>query len=340
MEDHIDGVERLERIDQLFVRRPRTIRDRLDPFLFYDEEDFLVKFRFCKRDTLLIMDMLGNDLEPNQRKLMSVSPLNHLLITLRFFATGAFQQVSGDLFGISQSTISRVVKRVSHALASRYREVIQFPQGNNLRQVKRGFMDIGRIPGVVGAIDCTHIPIQSPRGRNTEVYRNRKGFFSINVQAICDHECNFTNIVARCPGSTHDSRIFENSNICARFERHEIDGILLGDNGYPLRQYLITRPEIVFNNAHCHSRVKIENAFGILKRMFPCLRIKLSLKLQTVLHVIVSCAILYNMRRKWNGRLPFNDDADINDPIVPVPVPQRPNQRGQAIRLLLIRHFQ
>lgn len=40
MEDHIDGVERLERIDQLFVRRPRTIRDRLDPFLFYDEDIF------------------------------------------------------------------------------------------------------------------------------------------------------------------------------------------------------------------------------------------------------------------------------------------------------------
>lgn len=78
---------------------------------------------------------------------------------LRFFATEAFQQVNGDLFGISQSTISRVVKRVSHALASRYREVIQFPQGNNLLQVQRGFMDIGRIPGVVGAIDCTHISI-------------------------------------------------------------------------------------------------------------------------------------------------------------------------------------
>lgn len=55
MEDHIDGVERLERIEQLFVRRPRTIRDRLDPFHFYDEEDFLVKFRFCKRDTLVII---------------------------------------------------------------------------------------------------------------------------------------------------------------------------------------------------------------------------------------------------------------------------------------------
>lgn len=70
-------------------------------------------------------------------------------------------------------------------------------------------MDIGRIPGVVGAIDFTHISIQPPGGRNSEVYRNRQGFFSINVRAICDHECNFTNIVARWPGSTHDNRIFE-----------------------------------------------------------------------------------------------------------------------------------
>jgi hypothetical protein len=30
------------------------------------------------------------------------------------------------------------------------------------------------------------------------------------------------------------SRIFENSNICARLERREIQGILIDDNGYPL----------------------------------------------------------------------------------------------------------
>ena len=44
------------------------------------------------------------------------------------------------------------------------------------------------IPGVVGLIDCTHIPIISPGGDNAELFRNRKGYFSINVQAICDHE--------------------------------------------------------------------------------------------------------------------------------------------------------
>ena len=58
--------------------------------------------------------------------------------------------------------------------------------------------------------------------------------FYINIQAICEHQCNFINIEARWPGSTHDG------NFCAKFERQEINGILLGDNGHPLRQYLIT----------------------------------------------------------------------------------------------------
>ena len=36
---------------------------------------------------------------------------------------------------------------------------------------------------------------------------NRKQFYSINVQAVCDSDAFITNIVARWPGSTHDSRI-------------------------------------------------------------------------------------------------------------------------------------
>ena len=135
------------------------------------------------------------------------------------------------------------------------------------------------IPGVVRLIDCTHIPIISPGGDNAEDFRNRKGYFSINVQAICDHELKLTNVDVRWPGSTHDSRIFDKSNICAKFERRVINGILLGDNGYLLRPCLITpvltsnsREERRFNFALCFTRVKIENVFGILKRRFPWLR--------------------------------------------------------------------
>jgi len=48
------------------------------------------------------------------------------------------------------------------------------------------------------------------------------------------------NLVVQWSGSMHDSCIFKSSWIGARFVNGEINGILLGDSGYPLWQYLIT----------------------------------------------------------------------------------------------------
>lgn len=47
-------------------------------------------------------------------------------------------------------------------------------------------------------------------------------------------------IVVRHPGSTHDSVIFDRSSLRVFCERGEMGGMLLGDNGYPCRPYLLT----------------------------------------------------------------------------------------------------
>ncbi|KAJ3663949.1 hypothetical protein Zmor_008162 [Zophobas morio] len=77
--------------------------------------------------------------------------------------------------------------------------------------VQQGFYQLARFPQVVGALDCTHIKIKSPGGENAEIYRNRKNFFSLNVQTIAASNLKIINIVARWPGSAHDSTIFRNS---------------------------------------------------------------------------------------------------------------------------------
>ena len=59
---------------------------------------------------------------------------------------------------------------------------------------------------------------------------NRKQFYSINVQAVCDSDAFITNIVARWPGSTHDSRNFENSKIVDKLRNGALEGILVGDS--------------------------------------------------------------------------------------------------------------
>jgi len=72
---------------------------------------------------------------------------------------------------------------------------------------KQAFSVIAGFTNVIGAIDCTHIPIKSP-ANNEETYVNRKDILHmINVRAVCDANMCFLYIVAKWPGSTHDSFI-------------------------------------------------------------------------------------------------------------------------------------
>jgi hypothetical protein len=101
---------------------------------------------------------------------------------------------------------------------------------------KQGFMEYGGFPACVGAIDGTHIRIKPPSS-NEEVYVCRKGYHSINVQVICDHNMIFTDAVVKWPGSTHDTAIW---NTCAvkdllkdTLRQGSWNGWLIGDSGYP-----------------------------------------------------------------------------------------------------------
>ena len=137
-----------------------------------------------------------------------------------------------------------------------------------------------------------------PWGSECGIFRNRKGYFSINVQAVCGPNLVIQNIVARWPGSVHDARMFDNSRLCAQFERGDIDGMLLGDSGYPCRQNLMTpladpqtQPERRYNVAQIRTRNTVERMFGVWKRMFPCLSTCLRTKLETTLTIIVASAV-------------------------------------------------
>lgn len=67
----------------------------------------------------------------------------------------------------------------------------------DINSAQENFFLMRQFPRVIGAIDCTHIKIESPNRNVGEKFRNRKGFFSINVQAVCNSRMQFINIVAR-----------------------------------------------------------------------------------------------------------------------------------------------
>lgn len=155
--------------------------------------------------------------------------MNQLLTCLRFYASAGHLSSVADAVGMHESTVSRIIVRVSSAIAGLGRTYIRMPNDQNLQETKNKFFNVARFPMVIGAIDCTHVKIQSPGGNDGEIYRNRKGYFSINVQAVTDPELRILDLVARWPGSSHDATIFNNSRIRARFEAGEFENsILLG----------------------------------------------------------------------------------------------------------------
>lgn len=66
-------------------------------------------------------------------------------------------------------------------------------------------------------------------GNEAETYRNRKSYFSLNTQVVCDTKLKIRDIVVRWPGSVHDMTIFNHSRLRARFEGGEFpNSVLLG----------------------------------------------------------------------------------------------------------------
>ena len=156
----------------------------------------------------------------------------------------------------------------------------------------------------------------------------RKGYHSINVQAVCGPNKEFLDIVAKWPGSTHDAFISSNCQLSTRFVDGKYgSGWLLGDSGYPLKSHLLTPLAVTtndnhrrYNNAHRRTRVLIENTFGIWKSRFRCLDKsggKLLFTPSKCCKIIVSAAVLHNIAIRNNLPQPhFDNVLDDNDNIV------------------------
>ncbi|XP_052358482.1 uncharacterized protein LOC127919096 [Oncorhynchus keta] len=67
---------------------------------------------------------------------------------------------------------------------------------------------------------------------------------------VCNADCVISNVVAKWPGSVHDSRIFRASEIYQCLSQGEFSGVLLGDRGYGCQPFLLTP----FTDPRKHSR--------------------------------------------------------------------------------------
>ncbi|XP_075786847.1 uncharacterized protein LOC142829677 [Pelodiscus sinensis] len=138
-----------------------------------------------------------------------------------------------------------------------------------------------RLPQLWGAIDGTHIPIRAPEHQASR-YVNRKGYFSMILQALCDHRGQFTDINVGWSGKAYDARVYRNSSVCQRLQagtffpdRHirvgdvDMPVCLVGDAAYPLQLWLMkpytghfNPSRQAFNARLTRAHIVVEGAFG------------------------------------------------------------------------------
>lgn len=175
--------------------------------------------------------------------------------------------------------------------------------------------------GIIGAMDGSHIKIDSPEPGIAVHYYNYKQYTSVVLLGIVDLDGAFTWINAGAPGGCSDGGIWRSSGLCdainedvklpasERFFLGE-GKVILGDSAFSEvdastrtpYDNATTREQRLYNYLHSSARFRVEHAFGRLKEKFPCLSHGLPFKLRSAGKVITACVVLYNFMLKHDGR--------------------------------------
>ena len=193
--------------------------------------------------------------------------------------------------------------------------------------LKVSFCLIGSIQNTISqAVDGVHCkfeekPRRLPPNKHAQQYWSRKQCYTINVQVV-GNDKRFFDLDVGWPGSTHDSRIWNRSEVKNYIEQQR-RYLIAGDTGYPISEVLIkpyttaeaanSQRKRVFNSRLSGLRtVMSENMFGIWKRRFPVLK-NLRADFNLSQKIIVATAILFNYGQVIDDEPPEEDDDDDDD---------------------------
>ncbi|CAL1683867.1 unnamed protein product [Lasius platythorax] len=340
----------------LKIRR-RQLRDASNLFEIL-ESQFLLLYRLSKVATL----ELCNAIRPYVQEAVRATaiPLElKLLATLSLLSSGSYQRRIGQDFlsCMCQASVSKAIHEIVNALNAIMPQWIKFPtQNDDFQVVQQQYLINTNFPGVIGAIDGTHIAIWPPTKNREHLYINRKLYHSLNVMIVSDYYCKILAVVANHGGRTHDARVWSSSRLWRHMFNQYEDGRrnvwLLGDSGYPLLPFLMTpklnqlpgSPSAAYTESHVRARCSVERTIGILKGRWRCLRKERALHYSPEFAALIvnATCVLHNIAKQYNVADVeiYLDDEDINEENIGIDnVPQNMRARGHATREAIIERY-
>ena len=301
-------------------RRSVWVRNRSQAFTeiisAWDDREWKKNFRVSRATFRYLCNELRGKLRHESTFRETVPVEKRVAIALWRLGTNVEYRTISHLFGVGVSTACIIVHEVCTAIVeSLLHRYVKTPVGAEAADIIAGFEEKWGFPQCFGAVDGSHILILPPRDSPSDYY-NRKGFHSIVLQALVDHQNRFLNVYVGWPGSVHDARIFPNSEVFTKGQSgrlapntvRSIGGVsvpvvILGDPAYPLLPWLmkpypgagLSVKEKKFNSRLSRARVVVECAFGRLKGRWRSLLKRNDIKIDFMTTFVTACCILHNI---------------------------------------------
>ena len=306
---------------------------------------FRRRFKVNRGTFFSLADAIRHVVEPDQvgRVMATRSSGSHIPAELQLAASlrwlaGANHMCQQDNYEVGVSSFYECLWRVVYALDCILPDPVFNPQdANQMASLARNMhsRSRGTMAGCVGALDGMAIRIKRPQLKdcpNPALYKNRKGFYSINLQAIADADRRFLWWSMLTVGSTHDSLAWGMTALAEQLREMGLPGgyWLAGDDAYVANEYMVTpystlnakrhRDKDSFNFFQSRCRINVECAFGILVEKFGCLRRPLGVTLAHTTTLVFVLMKLHNVTVDQNVQRirPLRRDVRDHDSMMPI----------------------
>jgi hypothetical protein len=210
---------------------------------------------------------------------------DQILLTVIWLRQYPIHEVLAYLFGVSDSTVSRVISRVLPLLEQAGRDTMRLPDPGKKRRRTLDAL-LAEVPELVVIIDSFEQRVQRPRERQAadDLYSGKKKQHTLKSQVAVDEEGDIVDVAESVRGPTADLTLLEQSGLRERLPAGVggsgdlayigIDKLHPQGLGAAPRRKLRGKPrpaaDVASNTACSRRRIGVEHSIGRLRR-FQCL---------------------------------------------------------------------
>ena len=308
--------------------RTRTLMDWTVRVRSLTPEEFTLRYRVPLRAFNMICAKIQT---ASQFYATDISVELKLSMLLRWLAGGSYLDIA-DMHGVHTDTFYKAVWLMLDCI----NEVMGLPLLPILRSGDLSALEStaaaydertsGVMSGCIGALDGCAIKIHKPRGVHASQYWCRKGFYSVNLQAVCDSARRVTWMAVTAVGSTHDSTAFAMTELAGIMNdpSHPLASTcywIAGDDAYKgnanVSNNLLTPyggaglgvREDSFNYYQSALRISIEGTFGEIASRWGILSRPLRCNLPHITSILKGVCVLHNICKDYRVAIPHRMDV-------------------------------